>query len=162
MQPTTLKHGAQSFLLASLCATALLSAGPSAAQTASTLTAGDAMQCILAGRLNTDQRWAPQARGVELLDATGKRVTSSDKAALNGVKQVRIASPALLSTCNGNQALPSGDDQAKTQKTVAAAVSANATPINVEAVGFPPLRVGGELVELRLTLPSERIVSLTR
>ncbi|MGA8513161.1 MAG: hypothetical protein WB821_00130 [Burkholderiaceae bacterium] len=162
MQPDTLGHSSKSLLLAGLCASALLGAGPSAAQTAGAPAASSTLQCILAGRLNTDQRWAPQARGVELLDATGKRVASSDKTALGGVKQVRISSPALLSTCNGNQALPSGDDQAKTPKAAAAAVSANATPINVEAVGFPPLRVGGELVELRLALPSERIVSLTR
>lgn len=159
MQAVTLQQFSKSMVMAGLWAVVTLGAGPSAAQTASP---ASALQCILAGRLNTDQRWAPQARGVELLDAAGKRVTSSDKAALGSVKQVRVSSPALLSTCNGNQALTSGDNQAKTPKTPAAAVSASATLINVEAVGFPPLRVGGELVELRLALPSERIVSLAR
>ncbi len=159
MQIITVQLFPKSMLMASLGAVLALGAGPGAAQTASTV---NDLQCVLAGRIDSNQRWAPQARGVELLDAAGKRLTASDKAALGNVKQVRISSPALLSSCNGNQTLPSGDNQAKTPKTQAAAVSANATPINVDAVGFPPLRVGGELVELRLALPGDRIVSLTR
>ena len=75
---------------------------------AATAAPGADLQCILAGRVDGDQRWAPQARGVELLDAQGKRVTSADKAALASVKQARISSPALLSACNGDQALAYG------------------------------------------------------
>lgn len=119
-------------------------------------------QCILAGRLDGDQRWAPQARGVELLDMAGKRVVLSDKAALASVKQVRLSNPALLSTCNGNQALAKGDDLAAAKKSTVPAASAGKAPITVEAVSFPPLRVGGELVELRLSLPADRVVALSR
>jgi hypothetical protein len=123
---------------------------------------GAGLQCILAGRVDGDQRWAPQARGVELLDAQGRRVTSADKAALASVKQARISSPALLSACNGDQALAKGDDLPLAKKTSSPAVSAGAAPVIVEAVGFPPLRVGGALVELRLSLAPERVVTLTR
>lgn len=123
---------------------------------------GADLQCILAGRVDGDQRWAPQARGVELLDAQGKRVTSADKAALASVKQARISSPALLSACNGDQALAKGDDLPNTKKTSSPAVSASTAPVNVEAVSFPPLRVGGTLVELRLSMAPDRVVTLTR
>lgn len=125
-------------------------------------TTGANLQCILAGRVDGDQRWAPQARGVELLDAQGKRVTSADKAALASVKQARISSPALLSACNGDQALAKGDDLPNAKKTSSPAVSAGTAPVNVEAVSFPPLRVGGTLVELRLSLAPDRVVTLTR
>ncbi len=124
--------------------------------------AGAEAQCILAGRVDGDQRWAPQARGIELLDAQGKRVTSADKAALATVKQARISSPALLSACNGDQALVKGDDLPNPKKTSSPAVSAGAAPVPVEAVGFPPLRVGGTLVELRLSLAPDRVMTLSR
>jgi hypothetical protein len=123
---------------------------------------GADLQCILAGRVDGDQRWAPQARGVELLDAQGKRVTSADKAALASVKQARISSPALLSACNGDQALAKGDDLPNAIKTSSPAVSAGTAPVTVDAVSFPPLRVGGTLVELRLSLAPDRVVTLTR
>ncbi len=142
------------------CAIALATACVSLSAAAQTAT--PEMQCILAGRLDANQRWAPQARGIELLDAAGKRVASSDKAALAGVKQVRISSPALLSSCNGNQALAKGEDSAAGGKSAAPAISAGAAPLTVEAVSFPPLRVGGELVELRVSGVAQRLVALTR
>jgi hypothetical protein len=117
--------------------------------------------CILAGRLDAQQRWAPQTRGIELLDAAGKAVKASDKAALGSVKQVRVSSPAILSSCNGSAALPSGDDS-KAAKSSVPAIKAGSAPIAVDAVAFPPLRVGGELVELRVTVAADRVVSLTR
>jgi hypothetical protein len=132
------------------------------AQTAAPASTNADLQCILAGRVDGDQRWAPQARGVELLDAQGKRVSSADKAALATVKQARISSPALLSSCNGDQALAKGDDLPGAKKTSSPAISAGTAPVNVEAVNFPPLRVGGTLVELRLSPAPDRIVSLTR
>jgi hypothetical protein len=138
-----------------------LAVAQNAAPVAST-TVGVELQCILAGRVDGDQRWAPQARGVELLDAQGKRVTSADKAALASVKQARISSPVLLSACNGDQALAKGDDLPNAKKTRLPAVSAGPAPVNVEAVSFPPLRVGGTLVELRLSPTPDRIVSLSR
>ena len=144
-----------------LAAFASMAMAQNAAPVAAT-TSGADLQCILAGRVDGDQRWAPQARGVELLDAQGKRVSSADKAALASVKQARISSPALLSACNGDQALAKGDDLPKTKKTSSPAVSVSTVPVNVEAVSFPPLRVGGALVELRLSLAPDRVVTLTR
>jgi hypothetical protein len=146
-----------------LCIPLSLLASPAMAQSAAPAgTASADAQCILAGRVDGDQRWAPQARGVELLDAQGKRVTSADKAALASVRQARISSPALLSACNGDQALAKGDDQPNAKKTSSPAVSAGNAPVNVEAVSFPPLRVGGTLVELRVSLAPDRVVTLTR
>ncbi len=146
-----------------LCIPLSLLASLAMAQSAApAATTGADAQCILAGRVDGDQRWAPQARGVELLDAQGKRVTSADKAALASVKQARISSPALLSACNGDQALAKGDNMPNAKKSSSPAVSAGAAPVNVDAVSFPPLRVGGTLVELRLSLAPDRVVTLTR
>jgi hypothetical protein len=33
--------------------------------------------------------------------------------------------------------------------------------VDVEAVSFPKLRTGGELVELRVRMPAERVVMVT-
>lgn len=140
----------------------LLSSATWATAQASAAADADGARCILAGRLDTNQRWAPQARGVELLDANGKRVLTSDKSSLNNVKQVRISSPALLSQCNGNQPLTKGDDLARAAKSTVPAVSANTQPITVQTVAFAPLTVGGDLVELRLDVQSQRVVNLTR
>jgi hypothetical protein len=145
-----------------LVSTLLLSNASWAAAQASSVADADGARCILAGRLDSSQRWAPQARGIELLDANGKRVLTSDKSTLSNVKQVRISSPALLSQCNGSQALAKGDDLAKSAKTTVPAVSANAEPVMVQAVAFPPLKVGGDLVELRLDVQPQRVVNLTR
>ncbi len=120
-----------------------------------------AAQCILAGRVDVEQRWAPQARGVELLDAAGKRVSSASKDALASVKSVRLSQPALLSNCNGDQALPDGGP-ATGNKVPAPAVSAGAALVNVQAVAYPPLRVGGSLVELKLDVPAQRVITLAR
>jgi hypothetical protein len=151
----------RSFGLA-LASTLLISSASWATAQASASADADGARCILAGRLDTNQRWAPQARGIELLDANGRRVLTSDKSALSNVKQVRISSPALLSQCNGSQALAKGDDLARAAKSTVPAVSANAEPVTVQAVAFPPLKVGGDLVELRLDVQPQRVVSLTR
>lgn len=153
---------------AQVCVAALILAAAGAvtglanAQTASQATANLEGQCILAGRLDSNQRWAPQARGIELMDAAGKRITGSSKAALASVKQARIGNPALLSGCNGNQALAQGDSLGKASKSTTQAVSAGASPLAVQAVGFVPLQVGGELVELRLSVRPDRTIALTR
>jgi len=123
--------------------------------------ANSSAQCILAGRLDADQRWAPQVRGVELLDAAGKRVSAASKEILSTVKAVRLSQPALLSNCNVNQALPEGDASSG-QKSPAPAVSAGNAPIPVQAVAYPPLRVGGSLVELQVQAPVDRVIALTR
>ena len=148
----------RSFSTAALCA--LLASQAIAQAPASAVPAEG--QCILAGRLDAEQRWAPQSRGVELLDAQGKRISASDKATLATVKQVRISSPALLASCNGSQALASGDDLAKAPKAVSPALSAGKNPVKVEAVNFPPLKIGGELVELRLSVEPARVIALKR
>ncbi len=145
-----------------LASTLLLSSASWATAQASAIADADGARCILAGRLDANQRWAPQARGVELLDANGKRVLTSDKSALSNVKQVRISSPALLSQCNGNSAVAKGDDLARATKSTVPAVSANTEPVTVQAVAFPPLKVGGDLVELRLEIQPQRVVNLTR
>jgi hypothetical protein len=135
------------------CALALaaLAALPSFAQT------GDA-RCILAGRL-AETGWAPRMPGVQLLGADGNAVTSADKQALGAVRQVRLSAPALLSRCDGNGELALGPDDAGPKGQVPA-VSAGLVP--VEAVSFPRLRRGGELVELKLTVPAERVTMVTR
>jgi hypothetical protein len=123
--------------------------------------ASEAAQCILAGRVDAEQRWAPQARGVELVDAAGKRVSAASKEALASVKSVRLAQPALLSSCNGDQALPEGGAGGP-KKGPSPAISKGAELVNVQAVTYPPLRVGGSLVELKLEVPAKRVVMLTR
>jgi hypothetical protein len=144
-----------------VAAAAVLSAPVMGAFAQSSADAAGQAQCILAGRLSADQRWAPQSSGVELLDATGKPVTASSKQALASVKAVRLNQPALLSSCNGNQALPGGADGTG-KKSPVPALSAGKEPISVAAVAYPPLRVGGELVELKVDAYSGRVIQLTR
>ena len=136
-----------------LCALALaaLAALPSFAQTS------DA-SCILAGRLG-DAGWAPRMAGVQLLGADGKAVTSADKQVLSSVKQVRLSAPALLSRCDGNGELALGPDAPGPKSQVPAIGAGVAT---VGSVSFPRLRRGGELVELKLTVPAERVTLVTR
>jgi hypothetical protein len=122
--------------------------------------AGDA-QCILAGRLNSEGRWAPAASGVMLLDASGQRIRSAGKPALDSVKAVRLAEPALLAKCNGNQPLADGDASAGS-KSPAPAVTAGNAPISVQALATVPGRAGAQWVELRLDTPPERVILLTR
>ena len=137
------------------CTFTLAAAAPSFAQVGDTT-------CILAGRLTLEQRWAPRLAGIELLGQDGKVVSASSKQALAGVRQVRLKQPALLSRCDGNQALTRADDQPAQPKTPVPAASAGPGLLAVEAVNFPKLRTGGELVELKLAVPAERVVMLTR
>jgi hypothetical protein len=116
--------------------------------------------CILAGRLADDGHWAPRFAGVELLAADGKPQRAGGREALAGVRQVRLAQPALLARCDGNGPLARADDEPPGAKQPAPAVSAGL--VEVDGVGFPPLRTGGTLVELRVRVPAERIVMLNR
>ena len=116
--------------------------------------------CIVAGRI-AGGRWAPRMAGVQLLAQDGKAVASPDKQALSGVRQVRLTRPALLSRCDGDRELALGDD-APAAKSPVPAASAGPGLLAVESVGYPKLRTGGELVELKLTVPAERVVTLTR
>jgi hypothetical protein len=134
------------------CALALAAISlPSFAQTS------DA-SCIIAGRLG-ETGWAPRMQGVQLLGQDGRAVTGSDKASLAAVKQVRLSAPALLSRCDGNNELALGPDSPGAKAPVPA-IGPGVVP--VEAVNFPKLRRGGELVELRLTVPAERVTMVTR
>jgi hypothetical protein len=116
-------------------------------------------QCIVAGRVS-DAQWAPRFNGVQLLGANGQAVTGSSKQALAGVKQARLAQPALLSRCDGDAPLFNGDNEPAGRKGPVPALSAGV--VDVESVAFPKLRIGGELVELRVRAPAERVVSLSR
>ncbi|TWO69672.1 hypothetical protein FN976_17730 [Caenimonas sedimenti] len=116
--------------------------------------------CILAGRLAEDGHWAPRFEGVELLGADGKALRGGGKEALAGVRQARLSAPALLSRCDGNQPLARADEDLPRAKTPVPALSAGV--VDVEAVAYPRLRTGGELVELRVRVPAERVVMLTR
>ena len=143
-----------------------LFAQTSAASTVSPPPAGAASTladkpCILAGRLNADNRWAPLARGVTLLNAQGEHVSASSKKALDTVRAVRLSEPALVSRCNGNQPLVSGESTTGS-KTPAPAIKPGPIALNVEAIYYPPVRAGGQWVELQLQLPADRVVTAAR
>ena len=115
--------------------------------------------CILAGRLAEEGRWAPRMPGVVLLDEAGRTASAADRQSLAGVRQVRLSEPALLSRCDGNNLLARGEDSAAPK----AAVPAVRPGVHaVQDVGFPRLHRGGELVELRLRVAPDQIISLTR
>ena len=134
-----------------ILAAAAAVAGPAFAQSGA--------QCILAGRLS-DGQWAPRFEAVQLRGADGRVVARSSKEALARVTQAELAGPALLSRCNGNEPLAIGDLEAPTAKTQVPALSRGR--VQVEAVAFPKLRTGGELVELRVRVPAERVVMVAR
>jgi hypothetical protein len=116
--------------------------------------------CILAGRLAEDGHWAPRFEGVELLGADGRVLRAGGKQALAAVRQARLAAPALLSRCDGSGPLTRADEEPARPKAEVPALSAGV--VDVEAVAYPRLRTGGELVELRVRVPAERVVMLTR
>ncbi len=116
-------------------------------------------QCILAGRLS-DGAWAPHFEAVRLLGAGGEQIFSSDRASLAGVKRASLSAPALLSRCDGDQALFNADNESAGRKTDVPALARGS--VDVEGVSFPKLRTGGELVELRVRVPADRVVMLTR
>ena len=137
---------------ASACAIALAASTlPAFAQTT------DA-SCILAGRLG-DSGWAPRLPGVQLLAQDGRAITAADKTALAAVRQVRLAAPALLSRCDGSGELAAGPE-APGAKAPVPAIGPGV--LAVEAVNFPRLRRGGELVELKLAVTPERVTLVTR
>lgn len=116
-------------------------------------------QCIVAGRV-TDGQWAPRMAGVQLLGADGRAVSSASRDSLAGVRQVRLAQSALLSRCDGNNPLANADNDPSQPKGQVPALSAGT--FDVESVAYPKLRTGGELVELKVRAPAERVVLLTR
>lgn len=115
--------------------------------------------CISAGRLNAEGRWAPQFPAVRLLDEAGRALATRTKADLSQVRAVEITAPALLSACEGGRALTRGDDAAGAKAPVPAVQPGRLT---VETVGFPKLQTGGEMVELKVQVPPDRRVMITR
>ena len=122
-------------------------------------TAQDGGSCIVAGRIGQDGHWAPRFEGVELLGADGQKLTGG-KAAIANAKQARLSQPALLSRCDGSNPLARADDQPPFTKAPAPALSAGI--VEIDAVAFPKLRTGGELVELKVRYAAERVLMLTR
>lgn len=116
-------------------------------------------QCIVAGRVS-DGRWAPRFASVQLLGANGQAITGSSRDALASVKRARLAQPALLAQCNGDQPLAIADNEPPGTKGQVPALSQGT--VDVEGVSYPKLRTGGELVELRVRVPADRMVMLTR
>jgi hypothetical protein len=114
----------------------------------------DAGQCIVAGRLN-DAQWAPKFAGVQLLGANGRIVASADKSIVSATRQVRLARTALLSRCDGDKPLFNADGEPAGKRELALRLAAGL--FDVEAVAYPKLRTGGELVELRVRVPAEKV-----
>jgi hypothetical protein len=119
----------------------------------------DAGQCIVAGRLNGAQ-WAPKFEGVQLLGANGQVVASADKKRVSAVSQVRLARAALLSRCDGDKPLFNGDNEPAGKKEPVPSLAAGV--FDVEAVAYPKLRTGGELVELRVRVPADKVLLSAR
>lgn len=120
---------------------------------------GDGGQCIVAGRISAGQ-WAPRFDAVQLRDGNGRVIARADKASLARVRQAELAQPALLSRCDGNAALARADDEPPQPKGQVPALAAGL--VEVEAVAFPKLRTGGELVELKVRAPADRVVLVSR
>jgi hypothetical protein len=116
-------------------------------------------RCIVAGRV-ADGHWAPRFDAVQLRGANGRVIARADRQSLAGVKSAELARAALLSKCDGDAPLASADNEPAGRKTSVPAVSRGV--VEVEGVAFPKLRTGGELVELRVRVPAQRLVSLTR
>lgn len=117
--------------------------------------------CVLAGRLDSAGRWAPQAKGMQLLDAGGQPISGTSSPDISTVKAVRFTAPALLASCNAGQAIAEGGI-ASGRKSASPAVKAANTPLSVQAMSTLPSRVGGQWVELRVDVPPERVVMLSR
>ena len=142
----------RSTLACSLALACAASALPVSAQVADN-------NCILAGRLSEDGRWAPRMAGVELLGQDGKAVGAADKAGLALVRQAKLSAPALLARCDGSGTLAQGPESPGAKSPVPAVGPGT---VAVEAVNFPKMRRGGELVELRVTVPADRVTMVTR
>ena len=119
----------------------------------------NAGQCILAGRLNENSRWAPRFDGVELLGAKGHVIKESKREVLHDARQVRVSKPAVLTKCDNDREIARGEEQPIPKEPVPAVAPG---AYEVEGIAFPKLRRGGELVEVKLRVPVERVVMVTR
>ena len=116
--------------------------------------------CITEGRLDANGQWAPKFSSLRLLDGLGQVISSSKKDALKNLQALEITEHALLSACEGNQPLTPADSyQAQTKSPVPAAKPGR---VPVVGVGYPQLRVGGTLVEVKVQVSADQIVMLTR
>lgn len=115
--------------------------------------------CIVAGRLS-EGLWAPKFAAIHLFSGQGRPVATPTRQALQEVRRATLDAPALLSRCDGEGSLASADGEPAGRKEPAPALA----PGDVEVLGvsFPRLRTGGTLVELRVRVPAERVVMLTR
>lgn len=115
--------------------------------------------CIVAGRLS-DGLWAPKFAAIHLFSGQGRPVATPTRQALREVRRATLDAPALLSRCDGDGPLARADEEPAGPKQPGPALA----PGDVEVVGvaFPRLRTGGTLVELRVRVPAERVVMLTR
>lgn len=118
-------------------------------------------QCILAGRVSNDGRWAPQAQGVQLLGAGGTQIRGANQAAIASVRAVRLSEPALLTQCNAGQAMADGLTAGGVKGAVPA-LKAGDAPIAVQAMAMLAGRGNAQWVELRVAVPAERVTLLTR
>jgi hypothetical protein len=151
-----------------LAAAALAVAAPLLAQPAAAQGKGgqlNAGQCIVAGRLNADGKWAPRYEGVELRADKGRVIKRSGKADLSDTRQVRLSQPAVLTRCDGDGEVAKGDEGGLgsggfTDRESVPALSPGL--VEVIGVAFPRLRSGGELVELKVKVPLDRLVMVTR
>lgn len=138
--------------------TRLLLLAAAAALAAPAFAQSDA-QCIVAGRLSGGL-WAPKQGTIHLFGADGRPIATPTRAALGNVKRATLDQPALLSKCDGDNALFNGDNEPAGQKAEVPALAQG--DVDVLGVAFPKLRTGGTLVELRVRVPADRVVMTTR
>jgi hypothetical protein len=148
-------------LMATLFSAGWADAQPNSSGTGAPTQASDTGQCILAGRINSDGNWAPLAQGLQLMDAAGQMTSGTATVALDAIKEVRISKPALLARCQNKEPMANGDPSSG-RKSAAPAVKAGSQALPVLAASVLPSRSGGQWVELRLSVPGERIVQVTR
>ena len=118
------------------------------------------LACLTAGRLDASGQWAPKFDGIVLLDSAGKAISSSKKADLQAVKALQITEPALLSVCEGDRPLASGEGTPVKSKTPVPA--AKPGRLAVVGIGYPQLRVGGALVEVKVQISADQTILVLR
>lgn len=118
------------------------------------------VSCITAGRLDGAGKWAPKFDPIVLLDGAGRAISGASKADLTRVQAVDIQEPALLSACVGDQPLPTGEGSAPQAKSPVPAAKPGRLP--VLGLGYPALRTGGVLVEVKVRVSADQVVMLTR
>jgi hypothetical protein len=107
-------------------------------------------QCVVAGRLDDANRWAPRLSALQMFDAQGKAIKASDKAGLALVTQVRVLKAVPISSCDGTRAITKVDDLASASSSASPSfLAAGKRLVPVKGVSFPSIRTGA-LVELEI------------